>query len=223
VFLGKCSSTITTPGENINITWSPDGKTVAVGNRADEISFIDVKKSRVELTRKYPYEVNEVAYDPSGEYFFVTTGQGTVEILRTSTMETHRKHFAHTSNCYTIDFDPKGRFFGVGSADALVSLWDTSEMMCIKTFTNLEWAVRALSINGDGSMIAMASEDPFIDICNIETGERIEKIDVKYAINTIAWHPTQNLLAYAGDEKDRDDYDVGSVKIYGFRSKDMRD
>ena len=30
---GKCTTTMNTPGENINITWSPDGKTIAVGNR----------------------------------------------------------------------------------------------------------------------------------------------------------------------------------------------
>jgi len=217
----KCTSTISTPGENINVTWSPDGKTIAVGNRADEVCFIDVRKGRIELTRKYPYEVNEITYDPTGEYFFVTTGQGTVEILRSATMESHQKHFAHTCNCYCIDFDPQGRFFCVGAADAIVSMWDTSEMMCIRTFTNLQWAVRALSINFDGSLIAMASEYDSIDICDTSTGERVEKIDVKYAMNTIKFHRGQNLLAYAGDEKDRDDYDVGSVKIYGYRGRDL--
>ena len=183
--------------------------------------FFDVRKGKTHLTRKYPYEVNEFAYDPTGEYFFVTTGQGTVEILKAATMEPHHKHFAHTSNCYCIDFDPKGRFFGVGAADAVVSLWDAQELMCMRTFTNLNWAVRALSINHDGSLIAMASEDSFIDICNTATAERVDKVDVKYAINTVAWHPTQNLLAFAGDEKDRDDYDVGSVKVFGYRRSDL--
>ena len=35
------------PGENINITWSPDGKTLAVGNKEDLISFIDVKTHKI--------------------------------------------------------------------------------------------------------------------------------------------------------------------------------
>lgn len=30
------------------------------------------------------------------------------------------------------------RYFAVGSADALVSLWDLSEMLCVRTFTKLE-------------------------------------------------------------------------------------
>lgn len=30
---GKPTNTITTKGENINICWSPDGHTIAVGNK----------------------------------------------------------------------------------------------------------------------------------------------------------------------------------------------
>ena len=46
---------------------------------------------------------------------------------------------AHTAGCYCIAFDPTGKHFAVGSADALVSLWDLSESCCVRTFTRLEW------------------------------------------------------------------------------------
>ena len=29
----RCVQTVRTPGENINLTWSPDGQTIAVGNK----------------------------------------------------------------------------------------------------------------------------------------------------------------------------------------------
>ena len=32
---GKCVMNVATKGENINIDWSPDGKTIAVGNKED--------------------------------------------------------------------------------------------------------------------------------------------------------------------------------------------
>jgi THO complex subunit 3 len=51
-----------------------------------------------------------------------------------------------------------------GSADALVSLWDLSEMLCINTFCELEWPVRTISFTHDGLFIASASEDKFVDI-----------------------------------------------------------
>lgn len=31
------------------------------------------------------------------------------------------------------------RYFATGSADALVSLWDCDELVCIRTFSRLEW------------------------------------------------------------------------------------
>lgn len=31
------------------------------------------------------------------------------------------------------------RYFAVGSADSLVSLWDVKGLLCIKTFTKLEY------------------------------------------------------------------------------------
>lgn len=34
-------------GENINLAWSPDGTTLAVGNKDDLITFIDVKTSKL--------------------------------------------------------------------------------------------------------------------------------------------------------------------------------
>ena len=30
---GKCVNVVNTKGENINICWSPDGETIAVGNK----------------------------------------------------------------------------------------------------------------------------------------------------------------------------------------------
>lgn len=39
------------------------------------------------------------------------------------------------------------RYLAVGSADALVSLWDVAEMLCVRTFTKLEWVLNALLLS----------------------------------------------------------------------------
>lgn len=43
----KCMETINGTGANLNVTWSPDGNTVAFGNREDVISFLDIRKMKV--------------------------------------------------------------------------------------------------------------------------------------------------------------------------------
>jgi THO complex subunit 3 len=83
-------------GENINLAWSPDGTTLAVGNKDDLITFIDVKTSKLVLLltienkdedfllfriireEQFRYEVNEISWDRPGNLFAVTTGHGSV-------------------------------------------------------------------------------------------------------------------------------------------------
>ena len=69
-------------GENINICWSPDGKTIAVGNKEDLVMFFDVKSHKSKLEQQFKFEVNEISWDNSGELFFVTSGSGSVQVNR---------------------------------------------------------------------------------------------------------------------------------------------
>jgi len=47
---------------------------------------------------------------------------------------------------------------------------------------------------------------------------QVHAIPCKAAINTVAWHPTKLLLAYAGDDKDKMGRDEGSLRIFGLDS-----
>ncbi len=69
-------------GENINITWSPDGNTIAVGNKEDLVTFIDYKSHKTKAEKQFKFEVNEIKWNKTGDLFFLTNGQGAVNILR---------------------------------------------------------------------------------------------------------------------------------------------
>jgi THO complex subunit 3 len=77
---GKCISTISTNGENINIAYKPDGSRIAVGNKEDLITIIDVKNNKPIKTVKFKHEVNEIKWDSFGKYLMMTTEYGTVDI-----------------------------------------------------------------------------------------------------------------------------------------------
>ena len=40
----KCAHAIETRGENINIRWSPDGQHIAVGDKDDHITLVEMRK-----------------------------------------------------------------------------------------------------------------------------------------------------------------------------------
>ncbi|KAM0936545.1 putative transcription factor WD40-like family [Dioscorea sansibarensis] len=215
---GKCSQQAELSGENINITYNPDGTHLAVGNKEDELTILDVRKFKPIHRRKFNYEINEIAWNITGDLFFITTGNGTVEVQSYPSLNVLHTLMAHTAGCYCIAMDPTGRYFAVGSADSLVSLWDIKEMLCVRTFTKLEWPVRTVSFNYTGEYLASASEDTFVEITNVQTGRTAHQITCKSPMNSVEWNPKYNLLAYAGDDKNKYQNDEGVFRIFGFES-----
>ena len=69
-------------GENINICWSPDGQTIAVGNKDDVVTFIDAKTHRSRAEEQFKFEVNEISWNNDNDMFFLTNGNGCINILR---------------------------------------------------------------------------------------------------------------------------------------------
>ncbi|KZS14090.1 THO complex subunit 3 [Daphnia magna] len=215
----KNIATVNTKGENINITWSPDGNSIAVGNKEDLVTFIDARTFKIRMENQFKFEVNEIEWNKASNLFFLTSGQGCIHILDYPELTTVHVTQAHPANCICIEFDPTGRYFATGSADALVSLWDADEIACLRTFSRLDWPVRTLSFSHDGSMLASGSEDLLIDVSHVGTGERVIAIPVDTPTFTVAWHPRSHLLAYACDDKDDGNRDAGTVKLFGLSNE----
>lgn len=68
-------------GENINITWSPDGNSIAVGNKEDLVTFIDARTFKIRMENQFKFEVNEIEWNKASNLFFLTSGQGCIHIL----------------------------------------------------------------------------------------------------------------------------------------------
>ncbi|XP_065890171.1 THO complex subunit 3-like [Dysidea avara] len=214
----KSTHTVTTRGENINIKWSPNGNTIAVGNKEDLLTFVDSRTYKIINEEQFKYEVNEMTWNHSNDMFFLTNGIGCINILSYPDLKQLHVLNAHASNCICIKFHPSGKYFATGSADALVSLWDVDELVCIRTFSRLDWPIRAMSFNHDGKLIASSSEDLVVDIAHVETGEKIAEVPCQAPTFTVAWHPTKNLLAFAGEDKDKHERDAGTVWLFGIPS-----
>jgi THO complex subunit 3 len=216
----KPITSIPTKGENINICWSPDGKTIAVGNKDDLVTFVDSRTYKVKAEKQFKYEVNELTWNKESDLFFFTNGEGHLEVINWPELEVQHIIQAHPANCICIEFSRCGKYFATGSADALVSIWDAQELACIKTFSRLEWPVRTISFSYDSQLLASGSEDLKIDIGHVESTEKVAEISVDSPTFTVAWHPSLYLLAYACDDKDKyeRDRDAGNVRVWGFPS-----
>ncbi|XP_007638819.1 THO complex subunit 3-like [Cricetulus griseus] len=205
-------------GENINIYWSPDGQTVAVGNKDDVAGFIDAKTYRSKAEEQFKFEVNEISWNNDNNMFFLTNGNDFINILSYPKLKPVQSINAHPSNCICIKFDPMGKYFATGSADALVSLWDVDGLVCVRCFSRLDWPVRTLSFSHNGKMLASASEDHFIDVAEVETEDKLWEVQRESLTFTVVWHPKRPLLAFACNDKDGkydSSQETGTVKLFG--------
>ncbi|CAB4066975.1 THOC3 [Lepeophtheirus salmonis] len=177
---------------------SKNGRTIAVGNKEDLVTFIDCKTHKIKHEEAFKFEVNEISWNHASDLFFLTNGHGCIHVLNYPEMELKYVLQAHPGNCICIKFDPTGKYFAVGSADALVSLWDANELACLLLRRIFQ-----------------------IDVGHVESGNKVCDVSVTSPTFTIAWHPKRYLLAYACDDKDKYDHrDAGSLKVWGFPSDD---
>jgi THO complex subunit 3 len=130
---------------------------------------------------------------------------------------------AHAAGCYAIDIDPSGQRVALGGADTLVSLWDAVDYTCLHTVTRLDKPVRAVRFSKGGDFIATGSEENFIDISDAQTGECAVRLLAGAATDSLAWSPTEYIIAYVGDAQPAniDKYARTAVKIWGVPSTRM--
>ncbi len=106
------------------------------------------------------------------------------------------------------------------SLKSKIHLYVVSTQFKLCSVYRLSWPVRALHFSYDGSLLAAASEDLFIDVSEVSTGARVFDIPVETPTFTVAWHPKKYILAYACDDKEIYDRkkDIGTLKLFGFSS-----
>ncbi|WVQ97927.1 hypothetical protein IAU59_005046 [Kwoniella sp. CBS 9459] len=108
-----------------------------------------------------------------------------------------RHTICHSASLLSLAFDPQGRFLAVGGQDALLSMFDTREWICERTFDVCTAAIRQIAFSQDGEYIALGGDDTYIAIVSVYTGATIARLPVHGMVNAISWHPSKNWLAYS--------------------------
>lgn len=165
---------------------------------------IDRAGLRVLSEHRQPLQTNQCVFDWSGTHLYMTGGDGCVKIHRYPSFENALTLNAHTSACYAISMSPSGEFLAAGGGDALVSLWDTQEWICVRTLELTGGLVKTVDFSFDGSYITAGSDDKEekkIQIAHVETGEIVHTINVPTPAAHVAWHPCRYILAYSADQQ----------------------
>ncbi|KAF2094877.1 WD40 repeat-like protein [Rhizodiscina lignyota] len=193
-------------GGGLTLAWKPDGQELVLGTKNasqnDILIPISRKTQSVLGTYKQDVQTNQTIFSWSGTELFATTGEGQVKIFDYPTMEQIHVLNAHTSACLALDMSPTGDYLAVTGSDALISLWDTADWVCPRTFSDMMEPARSVSFSFDGSyIVGNSTEGTTIDVGHVESGDVIHTVETGTSggHGCVAWAPRNYMLAYAGE------------------------
>ncbi|RFU72440.1 aac-rich mrna clone aac3 [Trichoderma arundinaceum] len=165
-----CFNEVTGLGDAMTLVWAPDGQTLLVGNRSDNIFVLSPTQSTPLASHQQTVQTNQIAFCWSGKKIFVSTSEGQIRILSYPEFEpvlslgdgddaTEFTLKGHTASCLTAELQPMGRYLATGGANSIIALWDTTDWLCQRTITRMTGPVRSISFTFDGSYVVGGSDE----------------------------------------------------------------
>ncbi|WFC99554.1 hypothetical protein MYAM1_002299 [Malassezia yamatoensis] len=207
---------IQTPGSNINLAYSPDGRHLTVGDKSETVILIDAANGTVTETIKDGKcdreEINEMTWSPDASLLLLPMGNGQLRFLRSPLQLSHPPkdtrdswecvltRAIHSAAVFCIEWDPTSRIVATGAADSTIALWDASQWDSLHVFSSMKFPPRSLGFSYDGEWLAAGGEDSDLLLMSVASRRIAHRLPVSATVNSVAWHPSKLLLAYSGTE-----------------------
>ena len=83
------------------------------------------------------------------------------------------------------------------SEDSLVQIHVVPDLICERCYSNKnDCEYKKSSFSFDGKYLAVTSQDPYIELFNIEKGGLSYRIKTGSGMENVNWHPKKMVLAY---------------------------
>jgi WD40 repeat protein len=187
------------------VTFSPDGKSLAVGTYG-EVAIWDL--TRGEPTRVLTNvlgAVHDLRYSPDGRLLAVAGGQpsakGDLRLFQVGEWKLQAVLAGHEDTVASVAFSPDGKEIASGSFDKTVRLWDASSGKLQQTFTHHSDFVHAVAWTPDGKGLFSVSKDRSARLFDPRSGaSRLTFSDRDQDALALAVSPDGKTLAVSGLE-----------------------
>jgi WD40 repeat protein len=140
------------------VTFSPDGKTVALGGMdVDASGHVELWKLDGTEDSRYSLEghlesVNDLAYSLDGTILVSASNDKSIKLWDVASRQCVRTLLGHTRSVYSISFTPDGNFLASGGNDHTIKLWCVASGNCIESFKTGS-VVLAVEFSPDSRML----------------------------------------------------------------------
>ena len=208
--------------DNLAIAFSPDGRTLAIG---EQLWDIHTGQHKINLKWQHSYPVLAMTFSPDGKTLGTTTRQGNVRLWNAQTGQeivSLHKGGEYYSQGHKLAFSQDGTRFGaIGSprnrSNGSIMLWKTHTHELEKTVSekNNSDIYVSIDFSSEGSAIAVVRK--WIEklcIRNIDTGEDIAVLEgLDEIVNFAAFSPDKTMLASAGSSGEIRIWDIETGKL----------
>lgn len=178
------------------ITWSPDGKLLAVA--AGESVHIFDPNSLQEIYKLYPgVWTPGIAFSPNSDLIATGGRDGYINLWDTQTGEKRFSIEAHRKGVNSLTFSPQDQLLASGGNDAVARLWEIEAGNNVGQMIGGTYAVPAIAFTPDGNSLAIVNGQ-VIRLRDVESSRFVMTINGEDSFNTIDISPDGNSLA-AGD------------------------
>ncbi|KAG5365792.1 WD repeat-containing protein [Yarrowia sp. B02] len=193
--------------------------------------------------KEVPYDIFAATWTNTTKVMAITLGTGMVKLLKldlenpaspeevekvatsptlgsTANVSHLFQLSGHTTAANCVKPDPQGRYIAVGGNEGIVSLWDTKELVCVKTLSKHDQRVVSLDFSHDGDYIAVGYDNTEVpvDIVHVDSGEFVHAVSRPRwsGVPHVAWSPVKFNLAFTEDATGLNVITVGGSRPSGY-------
>ncbi len=203
----KLQKTIETNGMVSVVTYSPDGKTMAIGNYDDTISLWDLTKWEIIYTLEGHTDcITSVEFSPDSKVIASACCDNTIKMWDANTGEQIQTLSGYSTCIDAMRFSTNEQKIVVIGDDRIVKTWNVKSGEIVNTIEmNFEGvSFSSICFSPDGKTLATASESCNISLWDVSTGEHKNSANfedkgdyIVYPTIDIVYSPNSKIIACA--------------------------